>query len=135
MDARKTRLIQESWDRLEGSPGELAGFFYERLFQLDPRVRDLFAIAVMEDQQEKFRNMLGELVRLVADPDGFEFLLRESGKRHRGYGVVARDYATAGEALLWALDRALPEGLDEETRDAWAEAYTRMAFLMQQSGP
>ena len=134
MDPRRTRLIEDSWSRLEGSPGEVAGIFYQRLFQLDPRIKDLFAIVVMEDQQEKFSNMLGELVRLMGDPEGFESLLRESGRRHREYGVVARDYATVGEALLWALDRALPGGLDEAAREAWAEAYTRMSFLMQQSG-
>jgi len=134
MDPRRRRLIEDSWSRLEGSPREVAGTFYQRLFQLDPRIKDLFAIVVMEDQQEKFSNMLGELVRLMGNPEGFESLLRESGRRHREYGVVARDYATVGEALLWALDRALPGGLDDATREAWAEAYTRMSFLMQQSG-
>lgn len=134
MDPGKTRLIENSWALLQGSPGDVAGTFYKRLFQLNPRIKDLFSVVVMEDQQEKFSAMLGELVRLMGDPEGFESLLRESGRRHREYGVLARDYATVGEALLWALDRALPEGLDGATREAWAEAYTRMSFLMQQSG-
>ena len=133
METRQTALIQESWGLIEERGPELADAFYARLFQLDPRIKDLFAAAEMESQQVKFVVMLGEVVRLVQDPERFESLLADSGRRHAGYGVVARHYRAVGEALLWALDHAIPGGLDGDTREAWAEAYTRMSFLMQQA--
>ena len=133
MDSKLTALIQDSWATIEARGPELAQAFYARLFELEPRLRDLFAAAEMESQHIKFVVMLGEVVRLVQNPDRFEAVLADSGRRHAGYGVVARDYRVVGEALLWALDHALPEGLDAETREAWAEAYTRMSFLMQQA--
>lgn len=131
MDRRQAALIEESWHRIGPRGAELAEAFYDRLFELDPRIRDLFAAAVMEDQGAKFVAMLAEVVRLVRDPDRFGALLAASGRRHAGYGVVPRHYKTVGEALLWALDHALPGGLEPAAREAWAEAYTRMAFLMQ----
>ena len=133
MDNRRAALIKESWGLIEERGPELADAFYDRLFQLDPRIKDLFAAAEMESQQVKFVVMLGEVVRLVQDPERFESLLADSGRRHAGYGVVAHHYRAVGEALLWALDHAIPGGLEGETRDAWAEAYTRMSFLMQQA--
>ena len=133
METRQTALIQESWGLIEERGPELADSFYDRLFQLDPRIRDLFAAAEMESQQVKFVVMLGEVVRLVQDPERFASLLADSGRKHAGYGVMARHYRVVGEALLWALDHAIPGGLDGETREAWAEAYTRMSFLMQQA--
>ena len=135
MDARQSRLIQESWSRLEPRANELARAFYDRLFELDPRIRDLFAATEMDSQSAKFVAMLSEVVRLARDPDRFEATLEASGRRHAGYGVVAAHYATVGEALLWAIERArAPEALDQDTREAWAEAYTRMAFIMQRAG-
>lgn len=77
--------------------------------------------------------MLAEVVRLAQDPERFEEILAASGRRHAAYGVTARHYRTVGEALLWALDQTFPQGLDDETREAWAEAYTRMAFVMQRA--
>lgn len=33
--------------------------------------------------------------------------LQELGRRHVGYGVLPRHYATVGDALLWTLKRGL----------------------------
>lgn len=131
MDPVQVRLVMESWERIERHGLELARAFYGRLFNLDPRLKDLFALAEMDSQGEKFMAMLNELVHVAEDPDRFESMLRDSGHRHRGYGVLARDYRTVGEALLWAIDHALPGGLDLPAKEAWAEAYTRMSSLMQ----
>ena len=131
MDDTRRARIQESWGRIAGEGEVVAEAFYRRLFELDPRVRDLFAAADMESQPAKFMAMLGEVVRLVQDPERFQEVLEASGRRHAGYGVLPRHYQTVGEALLWAVNHALPQGLDPDTREAWAEAYTRMSFLMQ----
>lgn len=131
MDSMQVERIRKSWREVEANGVELARSFYARLFELDPTIRDLFAIVELDSQGEKFMAMMGEIVRLVEDPDRFEAILEESGRRHAGYGVSPRDYMTVGEAFLWAVDHAIPGGFDPETRSAWAEAYTRMAHLMK----
>ena len=128
----KSALIRTSWQRVEDRREELAQIFYRRLFELDPRLEDLFAATEMESQQGKFVVMMDEIVRLVHDADAFEEALRASGARHRGYGVVSSHYRTVGEAFLQALDQVTPAGgLSADERAAWAEAYTHMAHLMQ----
>lgn len=131
MEERTRDLIRRSWRAIEDHSEGLAPAFYARLFELDPRVRDLFAVTEMPSQHEKFVLMLDEILRLVEDPEAFETVLTASGARHYDYGVVERHYRTVGEALLWAIDGALPGGLDDETRAAWAEAYTLMSRIMQ----
>lgn len=131
MDERQVALVSESWALVESRGPELARRFYDRLFHLDPCIEDLFVLAEMDSQGEKFMAMLGEVLRMVQDPDRFEAALVQSGRRHGGYGVVSRHYRTVGEALLWAMESVLPDGFDTDTRRAWAEAYTRMSFLMQ----
>jgi nitric oxide dioxygenase len=133
MEDRQVALIRESWQEIGPRGAALADAFYARLFAVDPRIRDLFAAAEMESQSTKFVAMLAEVVRLVQDPERFAEILESSGRRHAGYGVTPRHYRTVGEALLWALDRALPGGMDAPTREAWSEAYTRMAFIMQRA--
>lgn len=131
MHEERAELIRRSWSRVDARRDELGRVFYERLFELDPRIEDLFAAAEMDSQHGKFINMMNEIVHLVPDPDAFEAALRESGARHRGYGVVSHHYRTVGEAFLRALDEMTPGGLEPEVRAAWAEAYTQMAHLMQ----
>lgn len=131
MDERKVGLIERSWALVEPKGAEIARRFYDRLFHLDPAIEDLFVLAEMDSQGSKFMAMLGEVLRMVRDPERFEATLLESGRRHTGYGVIARHYRIVGEALLWAMETVLPDGFEPDTRRAWAEAYTRMAFLMQ----
>lgn len=131
MHEERTELIRRSWSRVEGRRDELGRLFYQRLFELDPRIEDLFAATEMDSQQGKFVTMMNEIVHLVRDPDAFGAALRESGARHRGYGVVSHHYRAVGEAFLRALDEVTPGGLEPDTRAAWAEAYTEMAHLMQ----
>ena len=131
MEARSRELVRRSWRSFEGRQHALADAFYGRLFELDPRIENLFAVVTMGTQKEKFVAMLDEILRRVDDPDAFEEALMASGARHRGYGVEGSHYRVVGEALLWALDRVGLDRLDEDTRAAWAEAYTHMSRIMQ----
>ena len=133
MDPDRIQLVRQSWSRVEESFDRMALLFYQRLFELDPDLRPLFALVEIESQAHKFTLMIREIVRLLEDPDGLVETLAASGRRHRGYGVRERDYQTVGEAFLWALKETLGSELDDETRGAWAEAYTRMASLMREA--
>lgn len=131
MEETKIRLLEESWARAEAHGGPLAEAFYGRLFELEPKLQDLFAVTEMGSQNEKFQLMMGELVRCAGQPDRLRALLVESGRRHRDYGVMPRDYLVVGEAFLWALHHSLSGGLSREEREAWAEAYTFMSSVMR----
>lgn len=131
MNEHGAELIQRSWSGVSGARDELARSFYRRLFELDPRIEDLFAVTDMQSQHGKLIAMMDEIVRLAPHAERLHAVLIASGERHRGYGVLPRHYRTVGEALLWALERVTPGGLDDEARAAWAEWYTHVARVMQ----
>ncbi len=131
METQDIRLLRDSWSLVQDHADDLAEAFYARLFELDPGLRDLFAATDMEVQAKKFLGMMTEIVRMVDEPQALVPALRDSGLRHRGYGVVSRDYLTVGEAFLGALEQVLGPRFDDATRDAWAEAYTQVATVMR----
>ena len=131
MTDEQIELLDTSWERLGPHATEFADAFYGRLFELDPRLEDLFVLTEMESQGQKLVAMLDQLVKATRDPDRFAGLLGDSGRRHAGYGVVPGHYRTVGEAMLWALDQTPAGPLAPAEREVWAESYTRMAALMQ----
>jgi hemoglobin-like flavoprotein len=131
MTTEQIELLDASWTRVAPHATAFADAFYARLFELEPRLEDLFVITAMESQGQKLVAMLDQLVKAARDPDRFRQLLSDSGRRHMGYGVVPGDYRTVGEAMLWALDRTPAGPMSTEEREVWAESYTRMAALMQ----
>jgi len=127
---RQIDLIRASWSAVEPISDDAARLFYERLFELDPAIRRLFARTDMAAQR---RILMQTLALLVSSLDDFETVtpvLAALGRVHAGFGVRQGHYDTVEAALLWALDRGLSDTFDDETADAWATAYSAVASVM-----
>jgi hemoglobin-like flavoprotein len=134
MTPRQIDLIRASWSAVEPIADDAGRLFYERLFELDPLIRRLFARTDMAAQR---RILMQTLALLVSSLDDFETVtpvLAALGRVHAGFGVRQGHYDTVEAALLWALDRALGDDFDDETADAWATAYSAVASVMIEAG-
>lgn len=109
MTPHSIRLVRESWSRVEDTRLDLARAFYRHLFAIAPATRSLFGQVPSAVQEQKFADMLGEIIRVLDQP--YRLLPQVSllGRRHMQYGVTATDYAPVGDALLLAL-HAIREG-------------------------
>jgi hemoglobin-like flavoprotein len=128
---RQQTLIRESWAQVAPIADAAATIFYDRLFELDPSLRRLFARTDMAGQR---RNLMQTLAVVVASIDRLESIVpavEALGRRHAGYGVGAAHFETVGQALLDTLAVGLGEDFTAEVRDAWATAYGILADVMQ----
>ena len=123
-------LVQASFARLVPMQDAAADLFYDRLFALTPKLRELFP-SDLRDQKRKLMQMIATAVGGLNRLDKIIPAVKALGARHSGYGVTEADYAIVGEALLWTLDRGLGEGFTPEVRSAWAKVYGVIAATMQ----
>ena len=130
MTPRQIDLIRTSWSAVEPISDTAAVLFYDRLFELDPALRRLFARADMAKQRKVLMQTLAVVVKSLDKLDTIVPAVQALGRRHAGYGVREEHYDTVGAALLWTLDQGLGEAFDDETADAWATAYTTLAGVM-----
>ncbi len=130
MTPEAIRLVRESWSRVEDTRVDLARAFYRHLFTIAPDTRRLFGQVPPAVQEEKFADMLGEIVRVLDQP--YRMLPQVSllGRRHMQYGVTADDYAPVGDALLLALEERLGTEFTPRMHAAWREAYQMLAHTM-----
>ncbi len=115
-------LIQQTMIDILPRADAMAQTFYQRLFELDPTLRPLFTHDPAE-QRRKFMDMLATLIRGLDRLHTILPEIHQLGLRHAQYGVRPEHYATAGAALLWAVEHTLDYPLTRETRAAWIEAY------------
>jgi hemoglobin-like flavoprotein len=125
-------LVKASYQRLVPMADTTAYLFYTRLFELDPSLRALFKVDFRE-QTAKFMDMLRVMVSELENPNRLEPALRELGIRHAGYGVLTAYYDTVGEALLWAIAKALGREAEPELKEAWSAFYNLVADIMKQA--
>jgi hemoglobin-like flavoprotein len=131
MTPQQIALVQASWRQVQPVAARSAEFFYGRLFALDPSLRPLFP-ADLQEQGKKLMSMISVAVNSLARLDSIEPAVRALGRRHAGYGVEDRHFATVGAALIWTLERGLGAGFTSEMERAWCAAYEVLAGVMKQ---
>jgi hemoglobin-like flavoprotein len=130
MTPTQQELIRSTWGQVAPIADTAARIFYDRLFELDPSLRPMFAHTDMAAQR---RNLMQTLAVVVKGVDRLETLVpavEALGRRHAGYGVRPDDYATVGRALLDTLAVGLGDAFTAEARGAWSDAYELLAGTM-----
>lgn len=129
MNAARRHLLRTTFESVIPLPRSFGLAFYERLFALDPRLRDLFS-SQPERQATMLVNSLTLAVLDLVAQERASRAVRDLGERHRAYGVRDDDYATFGLALEESLAELLGERFSLEFRDAWREAWTTIVAAM-----
>lgn len=126
-------LVQDSWKEVLPIADTAAALFYGRLFALDPELKPLFR-GDMKQQGRKLMAMMSVAVHGLGQPETIVPAVQDLGRRHAGYGVKDRHYASVGAALLWTLGQALGETFTPNVENAWSAAYGLLAATMRDAG-
>lgn len=130
--ATMVRLIRESFAEVEPRSEEVAQFFYGLLFSLAPATRELFA-ANMQVQRSRLLRALVHVVQMVDRPDDLVPFLRQLGRDHRKFGVLAPHYEAVGTALVGALRHFSGPSWTPQVDKAWRDAFGLIARTMQEA--
>jgi hemoglobin-like flavoprotein len=125
-------LVQSSFAQVIPVADQAARHFYDRLFELDPALRELFA-SDMADQRAKLMQMLHTAVRGLDRLEQLVPALQHLAIRHVGYQVRNEHYVTVGAALLWTLEQGLGDAYTADVRDAWVAVYNLISSVMMEA--
>src|SRR4051794_26110494 len=132
-DARSNPLGAASFRNVLPIREQAAALFYDRLFEIDPGTRGLFADSDLRSQGGKLMAAIGMVVHALDAPESMIEKVKDLARRHVNYGVEDKHYATVGAALLWTLQVGLGEAFTPELRDAWASAYQMLSERMMEA--
>jgi len=130
MNPLTIQAVQHSWAQVKPIEVQAAALFYRELFSRDPALQPLFK-GDMAAQGHKLMQMIGAAVAKLHDLPTLLPVLQALGRRHQGYGVIDRHYATVGAALLATLALGLGPQFTPEVEAAWTEVYLLLANVMQ----
>jgi hemoglobin-like flavoprotein len=133
MTSDQVAAVRHTWAKVAPMTERAAAIFYERLFELDPAARALFAATDLGKQGQKLAQTLTIVVGLLDRPEELLAALEPLGRRHATYGVGWRHYGLAADALFTALECCLGPAFIPEARAAWSVAYWVAARAMQRA--
>jgi len=129
MTPQQIALVQASFANVAPVSAPAAELFYQRLFELAPDLRPMFA-ADLSAQKKKLIDTLAYAVDSLSCPAKLGPELAALGERHADYGTKVEHFTPVGEALLWALQQALNEEFTPAIADAWEAVYAALAQEM-----
>ncbi|MFF8597247.1 globin domain-containing protein [Streptomyces sp. NPDC015220] len=124
-----SQALRDSFALVGKSGDEVPRYFYSYLFLIAPEVRPMFPVS-MGAQRDRLVAALGRIVADADDPDRLIPYLRQLGRDHRRFQVVAQHYEAVGQALLATLAYFLGEAWTPELQRGWTDAYTLVARTM-----
>lgn len=129
-DAETKRWARISFSMLESDGLRAARAFHERLFELDPSTRAIFAgdLAVWN---QKFLTALRWVLEHLDDDGPVREAARAIGKGHAQSGIKADQYATAGSALIHMFQSILGSRFTPEMEEAWLQIYSSLSCEME----
>jgi hemoglobin-like flavoprotein len=132
MTPENQTLVRDSFAKVVPIAPQAAALSYDRLFALDPSLKQLFE-GDMSEQGRLLMTMLGTAVANLGSLEKIVPAVQDLGRRHATYGVQPRHYDTAGAALLWTLGQGLGDAFTPPVEAAWTEAYTIVSTVMKEA--
>ncbi len=128
----QVKLVKANWNAIKPIKDTAADLFYDKLFELDPSIRELFKEDITI-QKKALMATISFAVATLNHPDKLIPALEELGSRHGQYGVTAAHYGKVAEALLWTLEQGLGDAWTPEAKTAWTEVYGILSSTMQEA--
>ena len=132
MTPTQVALVQASWKQVAPIAEQAAALLYGRLFELDPSLERLFR-GDMKEQGRKLMSMMSFVVGSLTRLHTLVPMVQALGRRHAGYGVEDRHYATVEAALIWTLEKGLGAAFTKDVEEAWRTAYGVLATTMKEA--
>jgi nitric oxide dioxygenase len=130
MTPHQIELVQRSFAKVAPISDQAAVLFYDRLFEIAPKVKSIFP-ADMTEQRKKLMATLAVVVNGLGDLQSVLPAASALARRHVSYGAKAEHYPVVGAALLWTLEQGLgDDGWTPEVAEAWAAAYGTLSGFM-----
>ena len=129
MTPEQIMLVKTSWAKVAPIADQAADIFYDRLFEIAPEARPLFA----DDMAKQKRALMGMLATAVNGLDKLDTILpavKALGERHVDYGATDAHYEVVATALLYTLRMGLGEDFTPPVEEAWTKAYLTLASVM-----
>lgn len=121
--ALEVEILEESFDLVAPQGDELMVRFYDRLFEVAPAVKPLFANVDMDRQRKALLNMLVIIRESLRDLDDVVPDLQALGAKHLEWGAKPEHYPVVGEVLLGEMAALGGEAWKPEYTAAWQDAY------------
>lgn len=124
-------IIRQTVPVLQAHGETLTRHFYERMFRVNPEVRDYFNPAHQRSgsQQRALAGAILAYAQHIDDPAALGDSVELIAQKHVSLSIEPEHYPIIGDNLLASIREVLGDAATDDVIDAWGAAYTALADI------
>lgn len=127
---KKIKLIEGSFATLSDRADELAGRFFNVLFEQHPGLTTFFDNVDPDEQRQNLVSALHYVVTHLRKPKLLSKVLTDLGKRHEEYSAAAEHYPLLVEILLDVMEEFAGDLWTDKVHQAWKDGLDSVTQIM-----
>ncbi|MGS2719984.1 globin domain-containing protein [Paraglaciecola aestuariivivens] len=129
LTSQEASAIKASFKLLLVRKVNLAGSFYDMLFELAPLIKPMFKNK-SPNLEVHFNSLIESVVENIDNFAQIQTQLFDLGQMHKSFGVEESQFSVVKSALLLSIQYQLKQDCTELTLTAWAKYYDIIAQTM-----
>ncbi|MBS7232169.1 NO-inducible flavohemoprotein [Flavobacterium psychroterrae] len=132
MNPHQKELIKATIPILRSSGEDLTTYFYSRMFQYHPDLKNIFNMGNQANGRQKsaLANAVLAYAENIDDPSVLIGVLKGIGTKHRSLNIQPEQYKIVGTQLIASIAEVVGEAATPEILEAWTAAYYELAQIM-----
>jgi nitric oxide dioxygenase len=132
MNPHQKELIKATIPILRSSGEDLTTYFYSRMFQHHPDLKNIFNMGNQANGRQKsaLANAVLAYAENIDDPSVLIGVLKGIGTKHRSLNIQPEQYKIVGTQLIASIAEVVGEAATPEILEAWTAAYYELAQIM-----
>lgn len=132
LDTRTIEIIKSTLPLLENAGVEVTDYFYKRMFNHNPELKDIFNLSNQATGKQQFAlfSAVAMYAKHIDDLGALSELVERVAQKHVSFDIQPDQYQIVGHHLIETLRELAPDDFTDEVADAWVKAYGLLAKVL-----
>lgn len=129
LSAQTIATVKSTIPLLESAGTAITQHFYERMFRLNPELKDIFNMSNQASGRQQFAlfSAIAAYAKNIETPEVLAAAIERIAHKHTSLHVQPHHYGIVGHHLIETLRELAPDAFTPEVEAAWTEAYGFLA--------
>jgi len=131
LSAQTMAIVKSTVPLLESAGVAITQHFYQRMFQFNPELKDIFNMTNQHNGRQQFA-LFSAIAAYAKNIDNLAVLtdtVERVAHKHTSFFIQPEHYDIVGHHLIETLRELAPEAFTAEVEQAWTEAYQFLAKI------
>jgi len=132
LSTKTIEIVKSTIPLLENAGVEVTDYFYKRMFEHNPELKDVFNLANQANGRQQFAlfSAVASYAKNIDNLGTLGDLVERVAQKHTSFNIQPDQYQIVGHHLIETLREMAPDDFTDEVATAWVEAYGVLAQVL-----